>query len=188
MLITADSPIIANPSRYRLPVGAPLFKLPSLPMSLEKAKLTWGNYGGYAFDFIQDLHGRPQLKSGQFQTDAGAGNLPTVSWVYAPHDASEHPPDRNDAGRPLVGNVTHGMQWTVNQVNAVVKGGLWPKTVIFITWDDWGGWFDHVDRQTSSHGRTARSSVTVRESAVLCSARMPKVDTFPKCCTLMSVC
>ena len=37
------------------------------------------------------------------------------------------------------------MQWTVNQVNSVVKGGLWPKTVIFITWDDWGGWFDHVD-------------------------------------------
>src|SRR5256712_8155640 len=79
MLITADSPIIANPSRYRLPVGAPLFKLPSLPMSLEKAKLTWGNYGGYAFDFIQDLHRRPQLKAEQFQTDAGAGKLPIVS-------------------------------------------------------------------------------------------------------------
>ena len=40
MLITADSPIIENPPRYRHPVGAPLFKLPSLPMSLESAKLT----------------------------------------------------------------------------------------------------------------------------------------------------
>jgi phospholipase C len=37
------------------------------------------------------------------------------------------------------------MQWTVNQVNAVVKGGLWPSCAIFITWDDWGGWYDHVD-------------------------------------------
>src|SRR5260221_5314346 len=37
------------------------------------------------------------------------------------------------------------MQWTVNQVNAIVKGGLWPSTAIFITWDDWGGWLDHVD-------------------------------------------
>ena len=37
------------------------------------------------------------------------------------------------------------MQWTVDQVNAIVKGGLWPKTAIFITWDDWGGWLDHVD-------------------------------------------
>src|SRR5438309_10336750 len=37
------------------------------------------------------------------------------------------------------------MQWTVQQVDAVVRGGLWSKTAIFITWDDWGGWFDHVD-------------------------------------------
>lgn len=37
------------------------------------------------------------------------------------------------------------MQWTVAQVNAVVAGGLWPRTAIFITWDDWGGYYDHVD-------------------------------------------
>lgn len=44
-----------------------------------------------------------------------------------------------------MGNVTDGMKWSVQQVNAVVKGGLWPKTVIFITWDDWRGWYDHID-------------------------------------------
>src|SRR5437867_3698202 len=86
-----------------------------------------------------------KFASAQFRQDAAAGKLPNVSWVYAPHDASEHPPDPNDAGNPLVGNVTHGMQWTVDQVNAVVQGGLWPKTAIFVTWDDWGGWLDHVD-------------------------------------------
>jgi phospholipase C len=142
MLITAASPIISNPPRYRLPVGAPLFKLPSLPMGLEKAKLTWANYGGYAFDFIADLRGRRTFTSEQFAKDAAAGHLPSVSWVYAPNDASEHPPDGDP---PPVGDVTHGMEWTVQQVDAVVRGGLWPKTVIFITWDDWGGWFDHVD-------------------------------------------
>src|SRR6266436_9926436 len=145
MLITADSPIIVNPPRYRLPVGEPLFDIPSLPAALEKAGLTWGNYGGYAFDFIKALQGKRKFTSGQFKQDAAKGKLPNVSWVYAPHDASEHPPDPNDAGNPLVGNVTHGMQWTVDQVNAVVQGGLWPKTAIFITWDDWGGWLDHVD-------------------------------------------
>jgi len=67
-----------------------------------------------------------------------------VSWVYAPHDASEHPPDPQDHNKPWVGNVTHGMQWTVQQINAIVQGGLWPQTAIFITWDDWGGWYDHV--------------------------------------------
>lgn len=145
MLIAADSPIIDNPPRYRLPVGTAPFKMPSLPLSLEKAKLSWANYGGYAFDLIDGLQNKQKFTSDKFKVDASNGNLPAVSWVYAPHDASEHPPDPMDHANPLVGNVTHGMQWTVDQVNAIVKGGLWPKTVIFITWDDWGGWFDHVD-------------------------------------------
>jgi phospholipase C len=41
--------------------------------------------------------------------------------------------------------VAQGEAWTVAQVNAVVQGGLWPSTAIFITWDDWGGWFDHIE-------------------------------------------
>ncbi len=44
-----------------------------------------------------------------------------------------------------MGNVTTGMQWTVDQVNAIVKGGLWGRIAIFITWDDWSGWYDHVN-------------------------------------------
>jgi phospholipase C len=145
MLVAADSPIIGNPPHYRRGSNEPMFKIPSLPAHLDQAKLTWGNYGGYVFDFIHGLAGRNKYPSEQFKHDALAGKLPSVSWVYAPHDASEHPPDPQDRGNPLVGNVTHGMQWTVDQVNAIVKGGLWPKTAIFITWDDWGGWFDHVD-------------------------------------------
>jgi len=140
MLLTADSPVIDNPS------GNPVYDLPSLPASLDVAGLTWGNYGGYAFGLIKSLAGRPQLPSGRFATDAAAGKLPAVSWVYGPHAFSEHPPDPQDRGaNPPVGNVTNGMQWTVDQVDAILKGGLWPQTAIFITWDDWGGWYDHVD-------------------------------------------
>jgi phospholipase C len=140
MVLTADSPIIDNPS------GNPVYDLPSLPASLDAAGLTWSNYGGYAFGLIKALARRPQLASVEFAKDAAAGKLPSVSWVYAPHALSEHPPDPQDRGaNPPVGNVTNGMQWTVDQVNAIVKGGLWPQTVIFITWDDWGGWYDHVD-------------------------------------------
>jgi len=140
MLFTAASRVIANPPSR----PAPSFQLPSLPSALERAGLTWRNYGGYVFAMIDELRGRPEVASDQFAKDAAAGNLPAVSWVYAPHDASEHAPDPRDRGNPLVGNVTHGMQWTVDQVNAVVQGGLWPSTAIFITWDDWGGWWDHV--------------------------------------------
>jgi phospholipase C len=141
MVIAADSPIIDNPPRQ----NPPTFNLQSLPATLEKARLSWGNYGGYAFDYIKALQGRNTFSSEQFKSDAAAGKLPTVSWVYAPNDASEHAPDPPDKGNPLVGNVTYGMQWSVDQVNAIVAGGLWPKVAIFITWDDWGGWFDHID-------------------------------------------
>jgi phospholipase C len=131
MLIAADSPIINNPSSG----SSPSFSLPSLPANLQAAGLTWRNYGGYAFSYITQLKSNPwNVMSQQFATDAAAGNLPSVSWVYAPHLQSEHPND----------NVAYGMQWTVDQVNAIVKGGLWNRTVIFITWDDWGGWYDHV--------------------------------------------
>ena len=140
MLLTANSPVIDNPS------GNPVYDLPSLPANLDAAGLAWGNYGGYAFELIKALAGHPQLSSARFATDAAVGKLPAVSWVYGPHAYSEHPPDLQDRGaNPRVGNVTNGMQWTVDQVDAIVKGGLWPQTAVFITWDDWGGWYDHVD-------------------------------------------
>lgn len=129
MLIAADSPVINNiPSS-----SSETFNIPSLPAAMNSAGLSWANYGGYAFAYIQGLT-TSELPSAQFATDAAAGKLPAVSWVYAPGGLSEHPRD----------NVTQGMQWTVDQVNAVVSGGLWPATAIFITWDDWGGYYDHV--------------------------------------------
>jgi phospholipase C len=56
------------------------------------------------------------------------------------------------------------MQWIVSQVNAIVKGGLWPQTAIFITWDDWGGWYDHVtppEVEKSTDGRQFRYGTRV---------------------------
>ena len=144
MLITGDSPIIENPSGgYRVTPGT-AYDLPSLPAQLEQAGLTWGNYGGYAFSFVKALAGKNTFASDQFAKDAQAGKLPSVSWVYADHALSEHPPDSAADRTAGVGNVTAGMNWTVAQVQAIVAGGLWPKVAIFITWDDWGGWADHV--------------------------------------------
>jgi phospholipase C len=136
MLVTADSPLINNPHKSDPPALQPPFDLPSLPASLEKAGLAWRNYGGYVFNDISSLRGNPaNVPSAQFAKDAAAGTLPAVSWVYAPSGLSEHPKDV----------VAQGEAWTVAQVNAVVQGGLWPSTAIFITWDDWGGWFDHIE-------------------------------------------
>ena len=131
MLIAADSPVINNPPFD----STPSYDIPSVPQNLQAAGLTWRNYGGYAFPYITNLKGNDwNVAAQQFVTDAQAGNLPSISYVYPPDPLSEHPLD----------NVAQGMQWTVEQVNAVVQGGLWPKTAIFLSWDDWGGWYDHV--------------------------------------------
>ncbi len=70
----------------------------------------------------------------QFAKDAAAGNLPAVSWLIAPYQFSEHPPY----------SVHGGMQWTLQQLQALTSGPDWASTVVFITWDDFGGWYDHV--------------------------------------------
>jgi phospholipase C len=147
MLITADSPVVDNihtSSKRDATHAASTFDLPSLPDRLEKAGLSWKNYGGYAFKYIKKLkNSTHNVSSEHFVADAKAGKLPTVSWLYAGEtstlygDLSEHP----------TSNITKGMDWTVQQVQAVVDGGLWDKTAIFITWDDWGGWYDHVTPQ-----------------------------------------
>ena len=136
MVLAADSPFIDNPHP-----GGPSRISSSLPLLLDRSNLSWGNYGGYAFQYLSNVGGRNKFTSDQFAKDAVAGKLPNVSWVYATSQFDEHPPD---PGKGPMGNVTTGMQWTVDQVNAIVKGGLWQRTAIFVTWDDWGGWYDHV--------------------------------------------
>jgi phospholipase C len=60
--------------------------------------------------------------------------LPTVSWIIPTGQASDH------AG----GNNGSGPSWVASIVNAIGESSLWPHTAIFILWDDWGGWYDHV--------------------------------------------
>jgi len=75
------------------------------------------------------------VSTAQFYDDAAAGKLPQVSWVIPSGVDSEHPP----AG------VRVGMAYVTGLVNAVMKSPDWPHTAIFIAWDDWGGFYDHVN-------------------------------------------
>lgn len=137
MLIAADAPIINNPKNMYHPSAGSAYNLQSLPAALERAGMTWGNYGGYAFHYVAELAGHVGNHSRDlFVQDASAGKLPSVAWVYGdgrpPY--SEHPLESVKAGSEFTGEL----------IQAVVNGGLWPRTVIFVTWDDWGGWYDHV--------------------------------------------
>jgi phospholipase C len=69
-----------------------------------------------------------------FLKQAEAGTLPAVSWVVPSADVSEHPP----------GLVTAGQSYVTALINAVMAGPNWKDCAIFIAWDDWGGFYDHV--------------------------------------------
>ena len=144
MLIMADSKLVDNPSTsYRKHPGPALYDQPSLPSQLDAARLSWTNYNGYAFEFIKYTAGKKRPWQ-QFATDAAAGKLPSVSWLYADEIMSEHPADTATQRAAGAGDANKGSQWTASQVQAVVSAGLWAKVAILITWDDWGGWWDHV--------------------------------------------
>jgi hypothetical protein len=81
----------------------------------------------------------------QFYADLTAGTLPQVSWLVPSGGTAEHPPDR----------ITKGMQHVTSIVNAVMQSSAWPSTAIFIAWDDWGGFYDHVDPPNVDSNNTA---------------------------------
>jgi phospholipase C len=86
-----------------------------------------------------DVHQDSQVSRIQhhsaFFAQAKAGKLPAVSWVLPGPGYSEHP----DAG-----SISPGIAWVTEVVNAVMRSPDWQSSAIFITWDDWGGFYDNV--------------------------------------------
>jgi phospholipase C len=128
----------------------PCFDFQTLADSLEAQSISWKYYApgqgqsGYiwsALDAIAhirhtSLWDQHVVPTTQFVEDASNGTLPAVSWVVVGSGKSEHPP----------ASVCVGENWTVEQVNAVMQGpeSEWNSTVVFLTWDDFGGFYDHV--------------------------------------------
>jgi len=93
---------------------------------------------------------------GDFQTDCAAGTLPQVSWVLAPVLDSEHPPTPSVWG-----------EWaTAQTLGALLSNqGVWEQSALFVTYDENGGFFDHVPPPTAAAG-TAGEYITVPLSGV----------------------
>ncbi len=79
--------------------------------------------------FLKDI---PVVAAGAAQLPCG---LPQVSWIVPAGDVSEHPGNSGIAA---------GEMYVTSIVNAVMQSSCWNNTAIFITWDDWGGFYDHV--------------------------------------------
>jgi phospholipase C len=66
--------------------------------------------------------------------DIEAGVLPSVTWVTPRFQLSDHPPF----------STKHAHNWVTDIVNAIMRSPLWEDIAIFVTWDEWGGLYDHV--------------------------------------------
>ena len=77
---------------------------------------------------------RKVVYESRFIPDVHAGRLPAVSWLIPPLQSSDHPP----------ASICEGENWTVRVINAVMKSPAWRSTAIILTWDDFGGFYDHV--------------------------------------------
>jgi phospholipase C len=73
-----------------------------------------------------------------FYTAAAKGTLPAVSWVAPSQPDSDHPP----------ANISAGQAYVTNLINTIMHGPDWDSTAIFLTWDDWGGFYDNVNPPT----------------------------------------
>ena len=116
-----------------------------LPDELEAAGISWKYYARpdvwmNGLQSIRHVRFGPMwnkvVDPDGFIGDVQAGKLPAVSWLIPPEGLNEHP------GEGV--NVCAGENWTVEQINAVMKSDLWPSTAIVLVWDDFGGFYDHV--------------------------------------------
>ncbi len=161
----------------------PCFNYRTLADSLDARGLSWKYYGrpygvgapsNYlwsAFEAIRHIRYGPDWKrdvvsDSRFTRDARAGKLPAVSWLVPPPTDSDHPPN----------SVCAGENWTVQQINAIMQNPKeWAHTAIIVTWDDFGGFYDHV---APPHGPNPQLGYGFRVPAIVISpySRSGKVD------------
>jgi phospholipase C len=122
------------------------------------AGYTWMSYGmgqGAAsestFNFVKSFGTNPAAQAShirdldQFTADMGTSEQANLVYAFVGSSPiSEGPPDAPCAGE----------NYTVNAVNKIMQSPLWKDTIIIVTWDDWGGNFDHMlpPRETCANG------------------------------------
>jgi phospholipase C len=125
----------------------PCFIRLSLIDLLERKSLSWRYYQAFygagvwnGPDAILNIRASPDFTThvivppAQVLLDIARGALANVVWVTPTAFASDHAASNNGSGP----------SWVAAVVNAIGKSRYWNDTAIIVTWDDWGGWYDHV--------------------------------------------
>jgi phospholipase C len=140
---------LVGPNGTDLPGPFPCFDYQTIGDLMDHARVSWKYYApaynenlGYiwsAFNAIKHIRYGPDWAGDvispetQILTDIEEGNLAQVSWVIPAFANSDHP-----------GSDKTGPDWVASIVNEIGASKYWQNTAILVTWDDWGGWYDHV--------------------------------------------
>jgi len=139
-------PVIRHGELVKVP---PCFAIDSIGAQLDRRGISWSEYGppenshGYgwvAYDAVKPIressaYARHVHPLGWLPSDLSQGYLGAVTWIVPPYNRSDHP-----GGASLC----DGENWTADLVNQIMHMPDWRHTAIVLTWDEWGGFYDHV--------------------------------------------
>jgi phospholipase C len=94
----------------------------------------WATLNSFPSIFKTDLWDEHMRPVDHLLNDIDAGNLPAVTWIVPRYQLSDHPPWSS----------VNAHNWTTQIVNAIMTSPMWESTAIFVTWDEWGGFYDPV--------------------------------------------
>jgi phospholipase C len=138
-----------NQDRSYGPTESPCFDYQTVGDELDAKKLSWRYYApavsdpAYiwsAYQAVNHIYNGPDWTkdvispSSQFLTDIGAGKLSDVTYIVPTCANSDHSGCQSNTGPA----------WVASLVNAVGQSSFWKTTAVFVVWDEWGGWYDHV--------------------------------------------
>jgi hypothetical protein len=143
LLVGGQTPTLKNP-----PFGSTTteWDLPSIFLHAQAAGVDWAAFPSdqnYPLEYYKELRTAAAKKKIHAPADfvklAAAGQLPRLVYAWSPGGSDEHPPSKPDPAYIARG---HNLVW--QRVDAIVRAGGWETTVFILTWDDWGGYADHV--------------------------------------------
>jgi Phosphoesterase family len=94
----------------------------------------WASYDSIKHIRYSKYWAQADVPYEHFPTDVAKGRLADITWLMTSTDESEHPP----------ASMCIGDNWTTRAINAIMKSKFWSSTAIVLTWDDFGGFYDHM--------------------------------------------
>jgi phospholipase C len=131
------------------------FSLPTVGEQLSERNIDWSSYAaspnqpGYIWQaysaienvYTTDLWDRHMAPVDRLLRDIEASALPSVTWITPRFQLSDHPPY----------STGHAHNWVTDVVNGIMRSPMWDSVAIFVTWDEWGGFYDHVAPPALDH-------------------------------------